>query len=103
MNVTTAACVILITAVTSAPIGAAVIVSIASGREDHAWTLGSTAPGVIEATARRILAFHSDDDAPPPRRGHPAPQLAVDDSEDVASGTQVAPAKLLALLQPPGH
>jgi hypothetical protein len=42
----------------SAPIGAAVLVSVASRREDRAWTLTEAAPGLGESTARRILGVH---------------------------------------------
>lgn len=43
----------------SAPIIAAVLVSIASRREDHAWTLAGQAPGIIASAARRVLGFHA--------------------------------------------
>ena len=43
----------------SAPIIAAVLVSIASRREDHAWTLAGRAPGIIALVARRVLGFHA--------------------------------------------
>jgi hypothetical protein len=43
----------------SAPIIAAVLVSIASRREDHAWTLAGRAPGIIALAARRVLGFHA--------------------------------------------
>jgi|HubBroStandDraft_2_1064218.scaffolds.fasta_scaffold03484_3 hypothetical protein len=43
----------------SAPIIAAVLVSIASRREDHAWTLAGQAPGIIALATRRVLGFHA--------------------------------------------
>jgi hypothetical protein len=56
-------------AMAGAPIGASVLVSIASRREDAAGTLRRKAPGVIAIAARRILDFHSEYDAPPARPG----------------------------------
>jgi hypothetical protein len=47
-------------AVVSAPIGAAILVSIASRREDTRWSLDRPAQGPISATARRIVDFHSE-------------------------------------------
>ncbi len=46
--------------VAGAPIGATVLVSVASRREDRDWTLRGTAPGTTEAAARRIVDFHSE-------------------------------------------
>lgn len=43
----------------SVPIIAAVLVSIASQREDHAWTLAAQAPGIIALVARKVLGFHA--------------------------------------------
>lgn len=47
-------------AVVGAPVGAAVLVSVASRREDRRWSLGGTAPGRLEAVARWIVDFHSE-------------------------------------------
>jgi len=58
----------VITAVAvSAPIVAAVLVSVTSRREDSEWTLGGPAPGVVQAAARRIVDFHSAGDWPRPK------------------------------------
>ena len=43
----------------SAPIIAAVLVSIASRQEDRAWTMAGQAPGTIASAARRVLGFHA--------------------------------------------
>ena len=69
MTVMTATFFILAAAAAGLPIGAIALVSIASRREDAAWTLGGKAPGLIAAAARLILDFRSDYDGPPPRRG----------------------------------
>jgi hypothetical protein len=42
-----------------APVIAAVLVSVASRREDRAWSLAGQAPGKKALIARRILAFHA--------------------------------------------
>jgi hypothetical protein len=44
----------------SAPIAAAVLVSIASRREDHEWTLGEPNVSPTLMIARRILDYHTD-------------------------------------------
>jgi len=46
--------------VVSAPIVAAIIVAIASRREDKHWTLDQSARTPLEATARRIVALDVD-------------------------------------------
>lgn len=58
----------IIAAVVSVPIVAVAIVSIACRREESAWSLGQPARGPVEAAARRILDFHTEDPAwPQPR------------------------------------
>jgi hypothetical protein len=44
----------------SAPIAAALVVSVASRREEANWSLGGPAQSLLEATARRIVGFHAD-------------------------------------------
>ncbi len=47
--------------VTCVPIAAAVVVTVASRREDADWTLnGAAAPGPARGLARQILDFHSE-------------------------------------------
>jgi len=55
-----AVAVIVLAAVLSVPVGAAVLVSVASRREDREWTLAGPAPGPARMAARRIVAFHSE-------------------------------------------
>jgi hypothetical protein len=50
---------ILATLLASVPIIAALLVSVASRPEDHAWTLAGQAPGIIALVARRVLGFHA--------------------------------------------
>ena len=54
---------IIAAAVVSMPIAAIVIVSMASRREDAAYSLGDPAPGLVQAAARRLLDFHTEDPA----------------------------------------
>jgi hypothetical protein len=44
----------------SSPIAAALIVSVASRREDANWTLGRRPSSKLDAVARRIVAFDVD-------------------------------------------
>lgn len=46
--------------VVSTPIVATVVVSVASRREDKAWSLHDPAQGVVQTAARRIVDFHSE-------------------------------------------
>jgi len=57
---TMAVTVIALALVLSVPVAAAVLVSVASRREDREWTLAGPAPGPARAAARRIVAFHSE-------------------------------------------
>ncbi len=51
---------IIVALTASTPIAGAIIVSIASRREDRDWTLGETAVGPVQMVARRILGFHTE-------------------------------------------
>jgi hypothetical protein len=51
----------VIAVVVSMPIVATVIVSIASRREDAAFSLAEPARGAIRGAARQIVAFHTDE------------------------------------------
>jgi len=52
---------LVIAAVVGLPILAVVLVSVASRREESAWSLRDPAKGLVQATARRIVDFHSED------------------------------------------
>ena len=54
-------------AVAGAPLGAIVLVSVASRREDRAWSLAGQPRGPVQAAARRILACRCDGQVPRPR------------------------------------
>ena len=56
----------------SAPLGAALLVSLASTREDSAHSLGRQAPGPAQAAARRLLAFHAEGSRRPAAPSAPA-------------------------------
>jgi len=54
--------------VVSLPLVGIVLVSLASKREDAAFSLGQPAQGMVQSAARRVLAFHSEDlDLPQPK------------------------------------
>lgn len=60
-------------AVVSMPIVAIVVVSMASRREEAAWSLGEPVQGTVQTAARRLLDFHSEDPSwPRPRNCGPA-------------------------------
>ena len=50
---------IIAAAITSTPIFAIVLVSVASRREDRAWTLAGPPPSPAQAGARHLVSFHS--------------------------------------------
>jgi len=50
---------VIAAAMTSAPVFAVVVVSVASRREDRAWTLAGPPPGPAQAMARYLVYFHS--------------------------------------------
>jgi hypothetical protein len=54
-----AAVTVVAAALTSVPVIAVVLVSVASRLEDREWTLAGPPPGPGSAIARRIVGFHS--------------------------------------------
>jgi hypothetical protein len=54
--------------VVGSPLIAAVLVTIASHREDSAGSLTGRAPGPVEATARRLLSYRLGPDQRRPRK-----------------------------------
>jgi hypothetical protein len=60
--------------ITIAPVGAIVAVSLASRREDRAWSLAGPARSQADAVARRILDFHAEGTWPLPRSRRPVRQ-----------------------------
>ncbi len=60
MNATAAVLLVLGLAVAGLPIAATLLVTIASKREDSQWTLSGPPPGLMQAAARRLLAFRSE-------------------------------------------
>lgn len=72
----------IIAAVASVPFAAIVVVSIASRREDAAWSLGQPPRGMVQAAARRVLDFSTECSAlqlpkscSQPSRALPAPRV----------------------------
>jgi hypothetical protein len=57
--------------VVGAPLGAAVLVTVASHREDAASTLAGRPPGPFAAAARRLLCLRIGGTAYPPRTAYP--------------------------------
>jgi hypothetical protein len=57
--------------VVSVPIIMAVLVSVASWREDRAWSLARPAPGPVRSAARRIVGYHRRLPYLPPDGGPP--------------------------------
>jgi hypothetical protein len=61
----------------SSPMVAALIVSVASRREDRNWSLGGPARGSLEEVARRIVAFDNDSIDWPRSKAHEQRAAAV--------------------------
>jgi hypothetical protein len=83
----TALFIIIIAAVVSLPMAAIVVVSIASRREDAAWSLGGPARGPVQAAARRLLDFHSEDPAWPVPKNFRPPRPAAPVVRSMARGS----------------
>jgi len=61
----TIALFVIIAAVVCVPLVGIVLVSVASHREESALSLGNPTQGIVQAAARRLLDFHSEDPAWP--------------------------------------
>jgi hypothetical protein len=73
---------VLAAAVVSTPIAAAVLVSLASRREDARHSLGGTAPSLVTRAARRLLRASSRGSGRgrvPPAASVPYPRMAEED------------------------
>lgn len=79
--------------VASMPIAAVAVVSIASRREDAARSLGEPAPGAVQAAARRLLDFHTDDPAWPLPKSCGQARPAAPAIRSVAPGPVSQPAR----------
>ncbi len=66
----------------AAPIGAAVLVSIASRREESAYSLAGRPPGRLEAAARRLLAFRAYGITIPGQPRVPRPRAGAETDPD---------------------
>jgi hypothetical protein len=62
--------VVIAAVAVSAPMVAALIVSVASRREDRNWSLGGPARSSLEEVARRIVAFDNDSIVWPRSKAH---------------------------------
>jgi hypothetical protein len=71
--------------ITGVPLAAAVLVTVASRREETARSIAGRAPGPLERAARRLLAFQATGIGRPAGRPRPGPrrrgfyELATDD------------------------
>jgi hypothetical protein len=62
--------IIIAAVVVCLPIVGVVLVSMASHREESALSLDKPAPGIVQAAARRLLDFHTEEPAWPMPRYH---------------------------------
>jgi hypothetical protein len=88
--------------ITGVPLAAAVLVTVASRREESARSIAGRAPGRLERAARRLLAFQATGIGRPAGRPRPRPRprprgaydLATDDdlvlASKVAAGDDLA-------------
>lgn len=81
---------IIVALAASAPIVAAVLVSIASRLEDSNWTLGDPKVGQVQLIARRIVGFHTDINC---QRQSPERTPAPSDGSARSLSHQPAPAR----------
>ena len=93
---------IAIVAVT-APLAAMVLVSIASRREESAYSLSGQAPGPLTAVARRLLAYRSDSVAPQRRRSRRIAPSAARSRRQARPSPAARPAWLAANPPLPAH
>ncbi len=82
---------VLAAVVVSAPMAAALLVSVASRREDAAWSLGKPPRSWLEAAARRVVAFDADSiDWPRSKAQHLADASAREVIRDAADSAAEA-------------
>lgn len=83
----------VLAAVVSTPIVATVVVSMASRREDADMSLGGPAQGMVQAAARGLLDFHSDDPAWPMPKNCGQIRPAAPVLRSVADGSVARPGR----------
>jgi hypothetical protein len=84
---------VVVAVVVSGPVVAAGLVSVASRREDSAWTLGGPPTGLVQTAARRIVGFHAHGIEWPRPQAHDMARTreCTPAWEDLRSPTDAAP------------
>ena len=68
---------VIVGAAAAVPIAVVLMVSVASRREDSTGSLNGQPRGPVQATARRILGFHSEGLYPPVRGRQPRARAGI--------------------------
>jgi hypothetical protein len=76
----------IIAVVVSLPVAAIVLVSVASRREDHRFSLGGPADGRVQQAARRIVDFRTETGAVWSPAASPSRSVAEPEREPVSAG-----------------